>query len=215
MGSRLRLEYVGATYHVNIKAVAGVHAFPDNAHREHFLELMRDEIARSDWTCFGYTILGTHFHVVVKLNARTLSSGFQRLNSMYARWFNRGRGRTGAMWQARFYDVPVESAYQFLETQRYLALNARRANLVEEPEDWQYCHYGALVGKHPRDELVDEDAILRLFGRDRARAQLRLRAFVDESDRRRRRQMFLRASSDDTRRAWSRIANARSAVRAA
>jgi hypothetical protein len=54
-----------------------------------------------------------------------------------------------------------------------------------------------------------------LFGRDRARAQLRLRAFVDESDRRRRRQMFLRASSDDTRRAWSRIASARGAVRAA
>jgi REP-associated tyrosine transposase len=202
MGSRLRIEIVGAAYHVNIKAVAGTHAFPDNAHRQRFLEFLRDEVIKSGWTCLGYTVLGTHYHVVIKLNKATLSSGFQRLNSSYARWFNRRRGRTGAMWQARFYDVLIESGFQFLETQRYLALNAPRANLVKDPEDWPYCHYGALVGRFPRDELVDESAILRLLGSNSRQARRRLEAYVAEPDPRVRRQMFLRGASDAARRQW-------------
>lgn len=196
MSNRPRIEIVDGAYHLNTKAVSGARAFPDNAHRDRFIALLRAEIAKSDWVCLGYTILGTHYHLIVKLTKPTLSSGFQRLNSSYSRWFNRKHGRTGALWQARFYDVSIESSHHFLEEQRYLALNAPRAGLVEEPEDWQYCHYGSLVGSYPRDELVDEDAILRLLSRDRREARRRLRAFVEESDGRARRQMFLRASSD-------------------
>jgi len=197
VSNRVRIQFVGATYHVNIKAVTGVRAFTDARHRERFLGLLASEIAKSDWKCLGYTILGTHFHVIVELQTLTLSSGFQRLNSAYARWFNKKHGRTGALWQARFYDVLIESDYQFLETQRYVALNAPRANLVEHPEDWPYCHYGALVGRYPKDNLVDEDTILRLLGRDRRQARIRLRAFVEENDRRLRRQIFLRAKSEE------------------
>jgi REP-associated tyrosine transposase len=196
MSNRLRIQFVGATYHVNIKAVTGVRAFPDSYHRERFLELLAAEIEKSEWRCLGYTILGTHFHAIVELRTLTLSSGFQRLNSAYSRWFNKKHGRTGALWQARFFDVLIESDYQFLETQRYVALNAPRANLVVNPEDWPYCHYGALIGRFPKDNLVDEDAVLRLLGRDRRRARIRLRAFVEETDRRRRREIFLRAKSE-------------------
>jgi REP-associated tyrosine transposase len=196
MSNRIRLDVGGTTHHVNIKAVAGVHAFPDDHHRERFLELLRAELTKSKWRCLGYTVMGTHYHVVIELREPTLSSGFQRLNSSYSRWFNRERGRTGALWQARFFDVPIESTIQFLETQRYLAHNATRARLVENPEDWQYCHYGALIGKFPADELVDENAILRLLGPDRRVARQRLRAFAEASDRRLRRQTFVRACSD-------------------
>jgi putative transposase len=196
MSNRLRIQQRGDTFHVNIKAVTNLRAFPDHFHRERFMELLRAEVQKSDWRCLGYTVLGTHFHVLIELKETTLSSGFQRLNSSYARWFNKRHGRTGALWQARFFAVLVESEFQFMEAQQYLALNAVRAGLVQEPEDWQYCHYGALVGRYPSDPLVDEEAILRLMGRDRRQARLRLQAYVEESDRRARRQMLLRAQSD-------------------
>jgi hypothetical protein len=196
MSNRLRIQSAGDAYHVNIKAVSGVRAFPDTLHREKFLGLLAAEVSKSDWRCFGYTILGTHFHVVIELTDLTLSSGFQRLNSSYSRWFNRRHGRTGALWQARFYDVLIESEFQFMEMQRYLALNAPRAGLVDRAEDWQYCHYGSLIGKHPPDPLVDEDAILQLLAVDKRQARLRLRAYVEEPDRRVRRQMLLRAQSE-------------------
>jgi REP element-mobilizing transposase RayT len=186
-------------YHVNIKAVSGVRAFPDTYHRSRFLDFLAEEVAKSDWICLGYTVLGTHFHVLIELADLTLSSGFQRLNSRYSRWFNRKHGRTGALWQARFYDVLIESDFQLLEAERYVALNAVRAGLAERPEDWPFCHYGALVGVHPPDPLVDEAAILRLLGRNRSQARLRLHAYVEEVDVRVRRQTFLRAKTERAR----------------
>jgi len=196
MATPPRIEIVGGIYHVNTKAVAGSKAFPDDAHRDRFFHFLRIEVEKSGWVCLGYAILGTHYHVLIKLTKLTLSSGFQRLNSRYTVWFNREHGRTGALWQARFYDVPVESDYHLLEEQRYLARNAVRAQLVDEAEDWQYCHYGSLVGRYPRDPLVDEDAILRLLGRDRRQARRRLKAFVEASDRRIRHDLFLRGASE-------------------
>ena len=75
--------------------------------------------------------------------------------------------------------------------------------MAAEPEDWPFCHYGALIGLHPPDELVDEDEILGLLARDPKRARARLRDFVEDGDPRRRRQMFLRACSEEAQSAES------------
>jgi REP-associated tyrosine transposase len=196
MANTIRLQDVGGIYHVNTKSVAGLKAFPDSLHRDAFLELLGYELAKSEWQCLGYTILGTHYHVVVRLKKLTLSSGFQRLNSRYARWYNARHARRGALWQRRFFDRLVETESHLLEVQRYLAHNATRANLVTAPEHWPYCSYGALIGAHPPDLWVDEEEVLSAFGPNRRRARVRLREFVEEVDPRVRRQTLLRRRSD-------------------
>ena len=140
MSNTYRIEVLGGIYHVNAKAVDGVMAFPDFRHRQQFMDMFFDESMRSDWTCLGYAVVGTHYHVIVQINALTLSTGFQRLNSRYARWFNRTHGRRGAFWQRRFFDQFVETEGHLLELQRYLAYNAPRARLVDEPEEIGRAH---------------------------------------------------------------------------
>lgn len=196
MSNAYRIEIVGATYHVNTKAVAGVRAFPNYWHRHIFMKFFEYEIAKSEWECLGYAIVGTHYHLVIRLTKPTLSSGFQRLNSRYARWFNTQHQRTGALWQRRFHDALVETDAHLLELQRYLAYNAPRANLAVAPEDWPYCNYGSLVGVHPPDQYTDESFLLSLLHRDPGRARQLMRVFVEERDPRRRRQTLLRLRSD-------------------
>jgi hypothetical protein len=196
MTNSYRLQAVGSTYHVNTKAVAGMKAFPRTWHRDVFLRMLARECERSSWVCLGYAILGTHYHAVIRLRKLTLSSGVQHLNSGYARWFNREHGRTGALWQRRFHDRPVETDSHLLELQRYLAHNATRANLSDTPEEWPYCHYGAMIGVHPPDPLVSEADILELISFNRRVARRQLRNFVEERDPRVRRQTLLRRRSD-------------------
>ena len=196
VGNTIRFQEIGGIYHVNTKAVAGVKAFPDFRHRAKFMDLFAYEIEESCWDCIGYAIVGTHYHVAIRLKKLTLSSGFQRLNSRYARWFNRQHGRAGAFWQRRYYDSVVETESHLLELHRYLAYNAPRANLAERPEDWPYCSYGALIGVHPPDPWVNEKEVLAIFGPNLRRARERLRQFVEERDPRVRRQTLLRARSD-------------------
>lgn len=197
MGNAPRTEILGGIYHVNTRAVTGLRPFPDYRHRQKFFDLFAEECELCGWTCLGYAIVGTHYHVIIRLERGVMSKGFQRLNSRYARWFNKNHGRSGALWQSRFHDTLIESDAHFLELQRYLAYNATRARLAEVPEDFPYCNYGALVGDHGSDPLVPEEEILVLFAREPRRARALLREFVAEKDPRvRRRQTMLRGGAE-------------------
>ena len=181
-----RVQEVGSIYHVNGKAVDGAKLFRDDSDRWSFLSLLADQAVRSDWCVLGYSLLTTHFHHILKLRKPTLSDGFQRLNSVYARSYNRRHGRRGALWQRRFFDSIVETDEHLYETIRYVALNAPRTNVCRLPEQWPWANYGAAIGLTPPDAVVDENELLGLFDPRPERARRALQAMVEENDPRRR-----------------------------
>lgn len=177
-----RIQNIGSTYHVNGKAVDGAKLFTDESDRLLFLRMLSEQAQKSDWCILGYTLMTNHYHLLLKLRKLTLSSGFQRFNSIYARAYNRRQGRRGALWQSRFWDSITETEGHFYETVRYIAYNAPRASLCVRPEDWPWCSYGAAVGLAPRDDLIDEKELLGFFGARLDVARRRLRAYVEEAD---------------------------------
>ncbi|HEU5362910.1 MAG TPA: transposase [Gaiellaceae bacterium] len=197
MSNKHRIEEPGASYHINANALDGMALYRDEVDRLRFFDLFADEVEKSDWTILEYTFMTTHYHVLLTLNKCTLSSGFQRLQSRYARSYNRRHHRRGVVWQERFHDEMVETESHLFEAVRYVALNAPRARMVDAPEDWPWCSYGAAIGRHGPDLLVDEQALLGLFSEDPDRARRKLQAYVEEKDPRVRwRQSRLGGSSD-------------------
>jgi REP element-mobilizing transposase RayT len=182
-----RIEEAGAYYHVNGKAVDGVQYFRREEDRLAFLRLLEREVCRSDWQCLIYCLMGTHFHMLIRLRECSLSSGMQHLGSMYSRGFNREYGRRGALVQRRFFGRPIETDGHLRETVRYIARNPTRANLCERPEDYEWCSYSSSVSGTYPDPVIDESELLGLFGTRPDVARRRLRAFVDEPDPRKRR----------------------------
>lgn len=187
MSSNVRIEVVGAYYHVNANALDGMPLYRDDADRLDFLGLLEAERMRSSWTLLSYTLMTTHYHLLLKLNELTLSSGFQHLHSAYARRYNRRHGRRGVVWKKRFNDELIDSDSHLLEVVRYVALNAPRANMCSEPEAWPWCSYGSAIGLYEADPLIDERELLGLFSGTARDARRRLREFVGEYDPRERR----------------------------
>ena len=197
MANRPRIEVPGGFYHVNANALVGMPLYRDEIDRIAFFELFCDQAKRSAWTVLAHTQMTTHFHALIRLVEPTLSSGFQRMQSLYARRYNRRHDRRGVVWQKRYHDELIDSDRHLLETIRYIALNAPRAAMCDEPEDWPWCSYGAAIGLRAPDPLVDENELLGLFARTPAVARRRLRAFVEERDPRERwRQTLVRGASD-------------------
>ncbi len=182
-----RIEVAGALYHVNAKAVHGLSLFRDDVDRLTFLRRLGQQSVLSEWSILTYSLMTTHYHLLLRLKKESLSRGFQRLNSLYAKDYNCRHDRRGALWQRRFHDSMIEGDTHLLETIRYIARNAPRASLVAAPEDWPWCSYGSAVGVLPADPIVDEAELLGLFGPRLEVARARLRAFVEEPDPRRRR----------------------------
>jgi putative transposase len=177
-----RFEVVGAIYHVNGKAVHGIKLFADESDRALFIRLLVTQARKSGWCVLAYSLMTSHFHLLLRLDKPELSSGFQRLNSVYARLYNKRHGRRGALWQRRYFDSVIESESHLYEAIRYIALNAPRAQACEAAEEWPWCGYGAAIGSAPPDPLVNEAELLRLFGSSRKDARERLRWFVEEAD---------------------------------
>jgi putative transposase len=177
-----RIDEAGSYHHINSSGVFGSTVFRDDDDRATFLRLLEEELERSKWSCLSYTLMTTHYHLLIKLTEPSLSRGFQRLNGRFARAFNSRHGRRGALWQRRFHGACLESQSHLLEATRYIALNAPRANMRPKPEDWPWCSYGATVGLAARDPLIDEAAILGLFGRNLADGRENYRRFVEEGD---------------------------------
>jgi putative transposase len=197
VSNSVRLEVVGAYYHVNANVLDGMPLFRDEVDRLAFLELLDRERGRSSWTLLAYTLMTTHYHLLLKLNELTLSSGFQHLHSAYARGYNRRHDRRGVVWQKRFHDELIDSDSHLLEVVRYIALNAPRANMCKAPEAWCWSSYGASIGRHTQLLLIDEQELLGLFGGSTREARRRLQNFVGERDpRERRRQTLVRRGSD-------------------
>jgi putative transposase len=192
-----RIEEPGGIYHVTANSVHGTSLYRDEVDRLKFFELYAEEVEDSAWSVLEHCLMTTHYHVIFVLKKPTLSSGFQRLQSRYARWFNRRHARRGAMWQRRFHSELIESDQHLFEAIRYVALNPVRAGICERAEDYDWSSYASAIGTQYPDPLIDEEALLSLFARDAARARRRLQAFVEEKDPRvRRRQTCVRRPSD-------------------
>ena len=177
-----RLEIPGAIYHINSKAVHGAKLFVDDSDRFLFLRLLKREAIRSDWCVLTYSLMTTHFHLLLRLEKASLSSGFHALNSHYARLYNRRHDRRGALWQRRYFDSIVETERHLFEAVRYIALNAPRARICSDAHEWPWCSYGAAVGLAPADPIVNERELLRLFGTRPRDARRALRRWVESAD---------------------------------
>lgn len=66
-------------------------------------------------------------------------------------WFNSSHGRIGTLWASRFTSILIEPTGFASETvSAYVDLNAVRAGLVREPQDYRFCGYAEAVAGNPR-----------------------------------------------------------------
>jgi hypothetical protein len=178
VGRDPRINLAGLTYHVWANATSGQRLCRDDADKDTLLRFLGEEVKRSGWICLGYVVMTTHYHVLLRLAVPTLSSGFQRLNLRYARYFNRKYGLRGHVFDAPFEYRIVDGNFNELEVSRYLALNPIKANMCNRPEDYQWSSYGSLIGRFGANGIIDERTALAPLGGSRGR----YRAYVEASD---------------------------------
>jgi putative transposase len=182
MPRKPRIQIVGGIYHVTQHGLDDRPIFRGDEDRERFLAYLTDEVGRSEWQCLAYSLMRTHYHLLIRLQELTLSSGFQHLNGRYAQSFNRIHGRRGHVFERRFRDVLVESEAHRYEVTRYIHLNAPRANACRHPEEHVWCDYAATMGLVDRDPIVDPRLALELFGADLQAARRAYLRFMSEPD---------------------------------
>ena len=84
--------------------------------------------------------MGTHYHLVLDARREALSCGLQRLNGLYARYFNVRHDRFGHVFAGRFAARVIEDETYLYDACAYVVLNPVKAGLCDQAHDWPWSY---------------------------------------------------------------------------
>jgi putative transposase len=163
---------------VTSRGVRKTDIFNDARDRLRFQQIFKDVVRRLEWRCHSYCLMSNHFHLLVETPHANISRGMQRLNGIYAQWFNWRHGLEGHVFERRFRTVLVEGQVHLLELARYIVLNPIRAGLCLHPGEWRWSSYAETIGDRDRPEFLQTAWLLSLFNREPKRARELYAEFV-------------------------------------
>jgi REP element-mobilizing transposase RayT len=78
--------------------------------RQTYLRLLRDNLGDAEARLLGWRVMSSHVHLIaVPGREDSLGVLFRRVLGKYARYCNVRRGRTGHLWQNRFFCISLSS----------------------------------------------------------------------------------------------------------
>ncbi len=169
MARPLRIEYPGALYHVTSRGDRRDDIFYDDDDRLSWLEVFSHVCSRFNWRCYAWCLMDNHYHIVIETVEGNLSRGMRQLNGVYTQRSNRRHELVGHLFQGRYKAILVEREAHLLELARYVVLNPVRAGMVDDPGDWPWSSYRAMIGQAEAPEWLDTAWLLGCFGKQRKR----------------------------------------------
>jgi len=168
-------------FHVYSHSVWAADAlFRDDEDRLTFLRELALATARVGWTCLGYCLMSTHYHLVLDVGADALPKGMHSLAFRYASYFNVRHAMKGHVHGRRYGCRRLTDDADLLGAFKYVANNPVEAMLCEKPEDWKWSSYAATIGLAEQASFVDPSRVLRCFADPLEFARAALRRHVNE-----------------------------------
>jgi REP element-mobilizing transposase RayT len=138
MPRRRRKDYPGAWHHVLSRGIARRTLFESEGDIRFFLSCVAREVRRGTIEVHAFSVLQTHFHLLVRSPLGRLSEAMQRALDAYARWFNRSRRRDGPLFCSRFVNRIIDGDAYWVAVLLYIDRNAVDAGLVPCAVDYRF-----------------------------------------------------------------------------
>jgi len=149
MARRLRRDFEGAWHHITNRGIANRTMFERLEDIRFFLSRIAWMVHQGILEVHAFSILTTHFHMLVRSPEGELSRAMCRIQSEYSARFNRKRTRDGPLVRGRFFSSSVESDAYRDNVIRYIDANALEAGLVVLPQ-WHRCSSAYWYGNDRR-----------------------------------------------------------------
>jgi putative transposase len=170
------------TFHVFTHCVWAAPAlFRDDVDRVDFLRELVRVIGTFEWTCVGFCLMRTHYHLMLEVDDGALPTGMQSLNFRYAVNFNQRHAMRGHVQFSRYGAVRIADDSHLLTAFRYVARNPLEARMCATPADWAWSSYPGTIGLAEPHSFVDPKRVLRCFDQVAESAAAQLRAFVEDA----------------------------------
>lgn len=151
-----RIAIPGVPHHVTQRGNNRQDVFFADEDRSFYLEWVAKYAREAGLDILGYCLMTNHVHlVVVPREEDSLAEGLGRAHWRYSQMVNRLHGRSGHLWQGRFFSCALDEPHAY-RALAYIERNPVRAKMVrrawEHPWSSAAAHVGA-VGAPPWLEM--------------------------------------------------------------
>jgi len=150
-----RAVLAGCAHHVTQRGNNRQDVFFVDDDRRAYLAFLRQEAERHGLRVHGYCLLTNHVHLIaVPEAADSLAKAVGRTNLRYTQYVNRLHGRSGHLWQNRFYSCVLDEEH-YWQAMKYVERNPVRGRLVRRPWRYPWSSAAAHCGGRDPSGLLD------------------------------------------------------------
>jgi len=177
MARKPRIHFPGAFYHVIVRGNGGQTIFRRDDDYRLYLKFLKEYKKRFHFSLYAYALMKNHVHLLMEVVDVPLARIMQAVQFRYAKRFNFRYGKEGHLFQGRYKAILCEKDKYFLELSAYIHLNPVRGGIVKDPSQFPWSSYRSYVGSR-KEDLIDEEFLLKIFGDRRNQAQRGYERFV-------------------------------------
>ena len=138
-----RVVIPGCPHHVTQRGNNGQDVFFVDDDRQVFLSLLSNASVKFGLGVEGYCLMTNHVHLIVTpTTAEALGQALKRVSQLYTQYVNRLHGRSGHLWQDRFFSCPLDDEH-FWTAMVYIERNPARAALCKSAWQWRWSSAAA------------------------------------------------------------------------
>jgi putative transposase len=130
---------LGLPHHVTQRGNNRCQVFFDDDDRPFYLWTLAQYRRKYGVDVWGYCLMDNHMHVLaVPHEPDSLARCFAGTNLVYTQHTNRKQGRSGRLWQNRFFSCPVDKDEYLWPVLRYIDRNPVRSKTVRQAWEYQW-----------------------------------------------------------------------------
>ena len=155
MPRNARIVIPDITHHITQRGNNRQDVFFVDDDKEKFLHLLRDQSQRFGTIINGYCVMTNHIHIIATpTRPDSLAKTMGRVNLLYSQYISYMHGRTGHLWQNRFYSCPLDHNHYYTAL-CYIEQNPVRARLSSYPWTYRWSSAGFHIGRDDKFNLMD------------------------------------------------------------
>lgn len=141
---RIARKYLDTSFfHVMVQGINKEYIFKNERYINRYLQLIQKNSNNKVIEIIAFCIMNNHAHILIKIeNLEELSKYMQKVNSMYAKYYNYMEdNRVGYVFRDRYKSEPIVDRRQLIQCVKYIHQNPVKAHLVRNASEYKYSSY--------------------------------------------------------------------------
>lgn len=129
-------------FHIMVQGLNKEYIFSKNEYKNQYLKLINIIKLKFNISIISYCIMDNHVHILLKIDTvEQMSKFMHKLNTLYARYYNKNNSRVGYVFRDRYKSQQIYSEVQLRACINYIHNNPVKARICKFPYEYKYSSY--------------------------------------------------------------------------